>query len=185
MDTNPDRLLCKCLHGKCEQTTQELSIKCVSKPAIYYKSRIFHSSTAIEKASQCKEKTKSPRNLSTYAKMFAEWVQRFRVPAFGKYIYGYFLNCSSKLTVLANDINENAVSILAVIIQMTSETVQRAAGQSVQLSLATAVLASGESTISLKASGFSEARAAWTCNHCWPNNSSKACCSCTSYRTHN
>ena len=97
----------------------------------------------LKKTSQCKEKTKFPRDPSTYAKISGERVQRFRVPASGKYIYGYFLNCSSKLSVPANDINENAVSNLAVIIQMTSETVQRAAGQSVQLSLAAAVLASG------------------------------------------
>lgn len=65
---------------------------------------------------------------------------------------------------------------------MTSETVQRMARQSVQLPLATAGLASGESTTSPKASGGRKARAASTCNHSWPD-SSKAFCSCVSYRT--
>lgn len=52
MEEDLDSLLCKCFFfggGKCEQAVQELSIKRVSKPAIYYKSRIFHSFTVTEK----------------------------------------------------------------------------------------------------------------------------------------
>lgn len=148
---------------------------CLSRPLYITKAVFFfHSGAVNEKTSSCKEKIKSPGSLSTGAKTFGEWVQRACVPAFRKYISGYFLACWFKLTALANDRKENAVSKLAVDIQMTNETVQRAARQSVRLSLATAVLASGKPTTSPKASGFRKAGAAWTCDHRWPHNSSKA-----------